>query len=340
MSDVGVLEAADAEGVACALRARLREARISIVDLLSHFDKRSPAEKAVDRTNFEITLSDFVSTMKGRFGFRVKRRILKSIFEELDLDNSGQISHAELFQFVFGRTQHVLGGAHREAQRSRDRVFEALRAAWLRCKSQPPPSSSLAPSDAAERQGDGHEAMPEVEAEAADRGSECWSVEGLREQLQALLAASGLADVDLLRACDNDNSGGVERKEWLRCMKRIFVGGPAVRGGARQPFVSADVQFWDEAIRDAVLASHDHCRNELGSRAVPCEVRAPRVTLVLLRGPRSSPPVPVSHEGKGGKGRGREGKGGEGRGSPARGSGNSSPRLLADCASRVALCTI
>ena len=50
--------------------------------------------------------------------------------------------------------------------------------------------------------------------------------EWLRVTLIELLRDANLNDLDLLRSLDKDGNQAVERKEWMRCIKRIWVPPP------------------------------------------------------------------------------------------------------------------
>jgi len=87
----------------------------------------------------------------------------------------------------------------------------------------------LAAVDATERLRRAQASIQSDEAEAAKRREREQEKRREREKLRLLLLdllqSQGLADLDLLRACDRDMGGveGIQKKEWLRCLKRIFV---------------------------------------------------------------------------------------------------------------------
>ena len=62
----------------------------------------------------------------------------------------------------------------------------------------------------------------EEEEEAWEKNDREW----LRVTLIELLRDANLSDLDLLRSLDKDSNQAVERKEWMRCIKRIWVPPP------------------------------------------------------------------------------------------------------------------
>jgi hypothetical protein len=68
-----------------------------------------------------------------------------------------------------------------------------------------------------------------VEEEEGEEEEEAWEKndrEWLRVTLIELLRDANLSDLDLLRSLDKDSNQAVERKEWMRCIKRIWVPPP------------------------------------------------------------------------------------------------------------------
>ena len=66
----------------------------------------------------------------------------------------------------------------------------------------------------------------DVEEEEEEEEEEAWEKndrEWLRVTLIELLRDANLSDLDLLRSLDKDSNQAVERKEWMRCIKRIWV---------------------------------------------------------------------------------------------------------------------
>ena len=64
--------------------------------------------------------------------------------------------------------------------------------------------------------------VEEEEEEAWEKNDREW----LRVTLIELLRDANLSDLDLLRSLDKDSNQAVERKEWMRCIKRIWVPPP------------------------------------------------------------------------------------------------------------------
>lgn len=240
------LDAEDAEGLAAALRESLRKAGVSVVDLLKSFNNPKAGEASSGTDDFEIDPDEFATAMRKKLGFQGSNRLLFKTFELLDADGSGKIGFDELFGFILGRANHVSSskdgeGGGREA-RTRDQILDDMHESWSRLRID------------LEYEADAAEGRQLTEATALDPfgvaalEARPWSDAKLRLVMRALLRDNAMADVDLLQACDKDGSASVSKKEWLRCMKRVFVEETLL-----DIFAEGALEKWDEEIRPAIM---------------------------------------------------------------------------------------
>lgn len=256
-----VLDAKDADGLAKALRNRLRSAKVSVVDLLHTFNEEQIGEALDGTDSAEVDEEEFIKTMTTRLGYRGKRKLLELVFGSLDLDRSGKIGLAEFFTFILGRQNHLDGS---KGMRSRYEISAAMRSSWLDHPMRTAWLHNFEQQQQKKRECDD----AEEEEEAADDSND-WSLEQFRVLLRALLASSNLSDIDLLRACDKDGDGSLNKGEFLRCMKRVFVepNDNHAEGRARERstylLTKADqkleLELWDDSARPAVLKAFDYC---------------------------------------------------------------------------------
>jgi len=214
-----------------------------------------------------------------------------------------------------GRANHVTGGVGSNVgQHTREEVLERLCAAWdarianheaeeeageaaigkiVRFGDGLPPDSNLEQdggvrneameADSRQRHlrklsSDSDEAA--AEKRALDHEKEV-EREKLRKLLLDLLESQGLADLDLLRACDRNlstNEQGISRKEWLRCLKRIFVPNKKQlldhAAFAANPTSAADTMAAAEvADTDAMEVGLEHARRALMAQQAADEAR-------------------------------------------------------------------
>ena len=252
------LDSDDAEGLARALRDRLRTAEVSVVDLLKAFNSPKAGETTDGSDDFEIDPNEFAVAMRKKLGYRGPNLLLSKTFALLDIDGSGKIGFDELFAFILGRANHVSGGTDegKRVERSREEILDLLQETWARLRfTLEEQANALPDAGGGGRRQTGQTgqsggakggakggANGGAVGTAAEEGEslfdvdddddevEPWSDAKLRMILSALLKDNGMADVDLLRACDKDENLMVSKKEWLRCMKRVFISTQGERG--------------------------------------------------------------------------------------------------------------
>ena len=85
------LDSDDAEGLARALRDRLRTAGVSVVDLLKAFNSPKAGETSDGSDDFEIDPNEFAVAMRKKLGYRGPNLLLTKTFALLDMDGSGKM---------------------------------------------------------------------------------------------------------------------------------------------------------------------------------------------------------------------------------------------------------
>ena len=89
LSRFGLLPSA--EGLARALRDRLRTAGVSVVDLLKAFNNPKAGETSDGSDDFEIDPNEFATAMRKKLGYRGPNVLLTKTFALLDMDGSGKM---------------------------------------------------------------------------------------------------------------------------------------------------------------------------------------------------------------------------------------------------------
>ena len=241
-----VLDATDASGLAAQLRAQLVQCGASIADLIqSTFMNRAGATRKRGDSALAITREEFDFTMVNRLGYTGSADLLASVFISLDRDSSGAISTDELFLFVAGRENQL---TRKEIEAS---VLQKLSLRWHMparfakgldtgaeapapadlCKSAPihhlmrtATTSNLVSDVGISVDGDSVARTAGILRDAAEIAElEPWSDAELRTAMREMLTANRMSPDQLFRFFDKDSSGVLSRREFRRCMKRLFV---------------------------------------------------------------------------------------------------------------------